>query len=550
MSRVSRYNNLAKIQEEKIWKAGLYLRLSREDDVVKNESDSISSQRALLNKFVAQNPDIQIDDFYIDDGYSGTNFDRPDFQRMLAKIKTGDIDCVIVKDLSRFGRNTIESSNYIEVIFPILKVRFISLLDNVDTFLDPNSANGLLVPFKNIMNDEYVRDLSIKVKTAQKSYMRQGLFIGAFACYGYEKNKEDRHKLVVDAEASQVVKTIYKMFLNGDSLNAIARFLNDNEILTPFEYKKSKGYKYKNPNQGKYHVWTSSTVQRILSNQMYVGDMVQGTRGTISYRNHKIIKKSSEEWCIVPNTHEPIVSREDFEKVQLRLEKNKTKFIKPFRTYILRGLVRCGDCGKALQNCLCSEERLRGKYYFRCPTYMMTKGKICTKHSIRNDVLEKLVFDIVKSYIEISVNIQQIIQKVNLKNSNVSSNIEKEHIKLDNELKSLKESLNILYIKFKSGEMTENDYLKRRDDATQKITLLENQLIAICSNINKNVEIENNKFITAFAKYKGFTSLTKEMADELIKKILIYDNKHIEVEFNFQDEFEAISMYLDENCIK
>ena len=161
MSRVSRYNNLAKIQEEKIWKAGLYLRLSREDDVVKNESDSISSQRASLNKFVAQNPDIQIDDFYIDDGYSGTNFDRPDFQRMLAKIKTGDIDCVIVKDLSRFGRNTIESSNYIEVIFPILKVRFISLLDNVDTFLDPNSANGLLVPFKNIMNDEYVRDLSI-----------------------------------------------------------------------------------------------------------------------------------------------------------------------------------------------------------------------------------------------------------------------------------------------------------------------------------------------------------------------------------------------------
>lgn len=550
MSRVSRYNNLAKIQEEKIWKAGLYLRLSREDDVVKNESDSISSQRALLNKFVAQNPDIQIDDFYIDDGYSGTNFDRPDFQRMLAKIKTGDIDCVIVKDLSRFGRNTIESSNYIEVIFPILKVRFISLLDNVDTFLDPNSANGLLVPFKNIMNDEYVRDLSTKVKTAQKSYMRQGLFIGAFACYGYEKSKEDRHKLVVDAEASQVVKIIYKMFLNGSSLSAIAKFLNDNEILTPFEYKKSKGYKYKNPNQSKYHIWTASAVQRILSNRMYVGDMVQGTRTTISYRNHKIIKKSSEEWCIVPNTHEAIISREDFDKVRLRLEENKTKFIKPFRTYILGGLVRCGDCGKVLQTCICNEKSLLGKYYYRCPTYMMTKGKICTKHSIRNDVLEKLVFDIVKKYIDISVNIQHIIQIINLKKSNVSSNIEKEHIKSDNELKSLKDSLTVLYIKFKSGEITENDYLKQRDIATQKINLLENQLIAICSNINKNVEFENNKFITTFAKYKGFTSLTKEMANELIERILIYENKHIEVEFNFQDEFEAISMYLDKNCIK
>ena len=552
MSRVSRYNNLSEaLETTNKWKAGLYLRLSREDDVVKNESDSISSQRALLNKFVSKNPDIEIDDIYIDDGYSGTTFDRPSFQRMLAKIKTGDINCVIVKDLSRFGRNTIESSNYIEVIFPILKVRFISLLDNVDTYIDPDSANGLLVSFKNIMNDEYVRDLSIKVRSAQKTYMKRGLFIGSFACYGYEKDKDDKHKLVVDKVAGQIVKQIFNMFLDGYSISGIAKFLNKEKVLPPLDYKKAKGLNYKNPKMiGKVHIWNPSAIQRILSNRMYVGDMVQGTRGALSYRNHKIVGKPNEEWYIVNNTHEPLVSRDDFEKVQSMLEVNKTKFIKPFRTYILGGLVRCGDCGKALQTSLCTEKSLLGKYYFRCPTYINTGGQICSKHTIRNDILEKLVFEILKKYIDISVNVKNVIKKINVESLNKKSDDQRQQIKLDNELKSLKEGLNVLYFRLKNGEIVENDYFLQKDRILNKIKTIENQLVAICSKMDKNVEIENNKFIAAFAKYKGFTSLTKEMACDLIKKVLVYKNNHIEIEFNFQDEFDIISRYLDENCIK
>ncbi len=527
------------------------MRLSKEDNIIKNESDSISSQRALLSKFVANNPDIKIDDFYVDDGYSGTNFDRPDFQRMLAKIKTGDINCVIVKDLSRFGRNTIECSNFIEVIFPILKVRFISLLDNVDTYLDPNSTNGLLIPFKNIMNDEYVRDLSIKVRSAQKTYMKQGLFIGSFACYGYEKSKENKHKLVIDNEASKVVKQIFEMFLDGKSMNEIVRFLNQEQVLTPFDYKRANGCNYRNPNEGKiYRIWNPTAIQRILSNRMYVGDMVQGTRETLSYKNHKIVEKPNDDWCIVENTHEPIISREDFNKVQVILEKNKAKYIKPFRNYILSGLVRCGECDRALQTCLCSEKSLIGKYYFRCPTYIMTGGKFCTKHTIRNDKLESLVFEIVKKYIDISININKLIKKIDTENLSKNKDIEKQQIKFDNELKSLKDGLSTLYIRFKAKEITEEEYFLQKDIVTNKISSLENRLLAICSNINKNVEFGNNKFITAFAKYKGFTSLTKEMANELIKKILVYENKHIEIEFNFQDEFDKIEMYLDKNCKK
>ncbi len=546
MSRVSRFNNLAMVQEKSInWRAGLYLRLSKEDNVVKNESDSISSQRALLNKFVSNNPDIKIDDYYVDDGYSGTTFDRPGFQQMLAKIKTGDINCVIVKDLSRFGRNTIESSNFIEVVFPILKVRLISLLDNVDTYLDPSSTNGLLVPFKNIMNDEYVRDLSVKVRSAQKTYMKKGLFIGSFACYGYEKCKENKHKLVVDKEASEVVKKIFDMFLSGKSINAIAKFLNAKKILTPLAYKKNKGFHYKNlKGNGVYNIWNSTSIKKILSNQIYVGDMVQGTRETMSYKNHKIVEKPIEEWFIVQDTHEAIISREDFKKVQNLLKNNKKQNKNPFKTYILSGLVKCGDCGKTLQVCLQSKKSLNENYYFRCPTYVMSGGKICTKHSIRNDKLEELVFEIVKKYIDISDDLKHFTKNTMIEKFEIGKGIEKQQIKLMNELNSLKDSLNVLYFKFKAGEIMVEDYLLQKDCFFKKISSLENELVSNCDQINKNIEFENNKFISVFAKYKGFTSLTKEMANELINKILVYENNHIEINFNFQDEFNKIKTYL------
>ena len=197
MSRVSKYDKSKIETNEVIWKAGLYLRLSKEDDVSKDESDSISSQRELLLSFIKKDPKIDIYNIYVDDGYSGTTFDRPNFQRMWEDIKNGRINCVVVKDLSRFGRNTIETSNYIEVIFPMLKVRFISLTDQIDSYLNPQSINGLLVPFKNIMNDEYARDISVKVKSAQNTYRNKGLFIGSFPSYGYIKDPNDKHKLII-----------------------------------------------------------------------------------------------------------------------------------------------------------------------------------------------------------------------------------------------------------------------------------------------------------------------------------------------------------------
>ncbi len=545
MSRVSKYDKSKIETNEVIWKAGLYLRLSKEDDVSKDESDSISSQRELLLSFIKKDPKIDIYNIYVDDGYSGTTFDRPNFQRMWEDIKNGRINCVVVKDLSRFGRNTIETSNYIEVIFPMLKVRFISLTDQIDSYLNPQSINGLLVPFKNIMNDEYARDISVKVKSAQNTYRNKGLFIGSFPSYGYIKDPNDKHKLIIDEEASAVVKQIFQMYLSGMGFLTIAKKLTNDRVKSPFEYKVQKGYNYKTQvAKNKYHIWRDTTIQRILTNQMYVGDMVQGTRSVINYRNHKIKPKSKEEWVIVRNTHEAIISREDFDKVQNMLQSNKKDYIKPFRTYVLGGLVKCGDCGAVLETALCSSKNLKNKYYFRCPTYMLSKGLICSKHTIRNDYLEATVFQIIKKYIELSVDIESILKKIKL--NTIQKECQNQNAKLDFEIKKLKDKMSLLYIKFKNNELSENDYIIQKESVLEEIRKIENQIISLSSSI-KNDKFPNTNFINSLAKYKGMNGLTKEMANELIKEILIFNKNEVEIKLNFDDEFANVIDFIKNN---
>ena len=545
MSRVSKYDKSKIETNEVIWKAGLYLRLSKEDDVSKDESDSISSQRELLLNFIKKDPKIDIYNIYVDDGYSGTTFDRPNFQRMWEDIKNGRINCVVVKDLSRFGRNTIETSNYIEVIFPMLKVRFISLTDQIDSYLNSQSINGLLVPFKNIMNDEYARDISVKVKSAQNTYRNKGLFIGSFPSYGYIKDPNDKHKLIIDEEASAVVKQIFQMYLSGMGFLTIAKKLTNDRVKSPFEYKVQKGYNYQTPvAKNKYHIWRDTTIQRILTNQMYVGDMVQGTRSVINYRNHKLKPKSKEEWVIVRNTHEAIISREDFDKVQNMLQLNKKDYIKPFRIYVLGGLVKCGDCGAVLETALCSSKNLKNKYYFRCPTYMLSKGLICSKHTIRNDYLEATVFQIIKKYIELSVDIESILKKIKL--NTIQKECQNQNAKLDFEIKKLKDKMSLLYIKFKNNELSENDYIIQKESVLEEIRKIENQIISLSSSI-KNDKFPHTNFINSLAKYKGMNGLTKEMANELIKEILIFNKNEVEIKLNFDDEFANVIDFIKNN---
>ena len=552
MSRVSRYKSENTIHEKIAeWNVGLYLRLSRVDDDIKDESDSIASQKAMLSKFAQSNPDFNIVDFYIDDGFSGTNFDRPNFQRMWQDIRNGKVNCVVVKDLSRFGRNTIETDNYLEVVFPTLKIRFISLLEDVDTFLKPDLSNQkLLIAFKNLMNDEYARDISTKVRTANDAHRRRGDFIGSFAPYGYKKDPNNHHKLVIDEEVADVVKEIFRLYLSGYSFVKIARHLNELNYLAPIEYKKQKGYNLKIPSKSvKYALWSPTTINTILENEMYIGNMVQGKRCSVSYKNKKKIEKSKDEWVIVPNTHEAIISKEDFEKTQILLEKSKKPHIKPFRTNILGGLVRCGDCGLAMTTCHCTAPNLIGKYYFKCITYGKSP-KHCSKHSIRNDKLENMIFEILKKYIDLSVNIENIINKID-KSKFKPTNTTNEKLKLqrDRDILSYKQQLTGLYMKFKSGDINENDYKLEKEKIENQIKICENQIITLSATLNNNVENAHNSFVTTLRKYKNFTSLTKEMAQELIDVIYVYENNKIEINFKFKDEFDNVVNYLKENAL-
>ncbi|MBP3345185.1 MAG: recombinase family protein [Clostridia bacterium] len=553
MSRVSRYKNEDDLKIKKAeWNVALYLRLSRVDDDEKDESESIASQKAMLSKFAMSNPDFNIVDFYIDDGFSGTNFDRPNFQRMWQDIRNGKVNCVAVKDLSRFGRNTIETDNYLEVIFPTLKIRFISLLEELDTFLNPELSNQkLLIAFKNLMNDEYARDISTKVRTSNAAHRRKGDFIGSFAPYGYKKDPNNHHKLIIDEEAAEVVKKIFDMYLNGKSVAAVAKELNELEYTSPIDYKKMKGDKLHIPQYSicKYHLWSPTTVDTILRNEMYIGNMVQGKRCVVSYKNKKKIDKPREEWDIVPNTHEPIISKEDFEKTQIKLKNAEIISIKPYKTNILSGLVRCGDCGLSMNISKCSSENLKGKYYFKCSTYGKNPMK-CSKHSIRNDKLENIVFDIIKQYIDLSVNIDNIINKIDKSKFKIGNNTnEKLKLQRERDILSYKQRLGNYYLKLKSGKISEIDYRAEKEKIENQIKVCENQIITLSATLNNNVENAHNNFVTALKKYKNFNSLTKEMAQELIDVIYVYENNRIEINFKFQDEFDAVINYLKDNSL-
>lgn len=289
-----------------IWRAALYTRLSREDGD-KPESDSIANQRSLLEDFAARQPDLQVIGQYSDDGFTGTNFQRPDFQRMIADIEAGKINCVIVKDLSRFGRDYINSGRYLERWFPEHGVRFLAINDHIDS---ENGPYDMLLPFKNVFNEQYARDISNKVKSAMQSKQRQGQFIGAFASYGYRKDPEDHNKLLIDPCAAAVVQRIFDLYEQGNGKIRIAKLLNEEGIPCPSEYKKLNGERYHNGQKlGKTTYWTYSTIHRMLKNQMYIGNMEQG-RAPRQIMHGRAKQLDRSQWTVVEGTHEPIISRD------------------------------------------------------------------------------------------------------------------------------------------------------------------------------------------------------------------------------------------------
>ena len=534
------------MQKNVCYHTAIYLRLSRDDEDIdgsaKRESGSISSQRELARSFVREQPDMELFDIYIDDGYSGANFDRPDFKRMMADIENGNVNCVVVKDLSRFGRDYIEAGRFIQKTFPAFSVRFIAITDHYDSLTADQSTTSLVIPVKNFVNDSYCQDISEKVKSHQRVKREKGKFIGAFAVYGYQKDHEDKNKLVIDEYAAKIVKNIFTWKLDGMSNLAIANRLNENGIFSPLEYKKSYGEHYSTGFQaGIVSKWSAVAVKRILTNEIYTGMMVQGKREKVNYKVDKILEKPESEWFKVEGTHEAIVSKEDYQNVQrllkvdTRAEKGKEK------AHMFSGLLFCGECKEPMVRRI---NRYKGteKIYYICSTRNRSEG--CSRHSISEADLKKVVFRIIQSQIELLIDVNRQMQYIQTKEMNFEDVVgfDKEIARLRNEQEKYLELRAGLYEDLKMGVITQADfknfsaiYKKQYMETEQALEKQEEMLNRLFyKGIQSGVKLERLK------ETMRVTTLDRETLLSFVERIEVYEEKKVAVQFCCQEEMEKM----------
>lgn len=514
-----------------------YMRLSREDGD-KLESDSVKNQRELIKEFFAQHDGLNFVDEYVDDGFSGTSYDRPAFQRLMEDVKSEKINCIIVKDLSRLGRNYIETGRYLEKIFPMLGVRFISILDHYDSANDSTEADQIIIPFKNLINDSYCRDISTKIRSQFDVKRRNGKFIGSFAGYGYQKDPRDKNHLIVDPFAADIVRMIFRLKMEGYNSQRIAETLNDMGVLPPAEYKRSQGLNYDcGFKSGKNPKWEVVTVNRILTNEMYVGTMVQGLHSKINYKVKRSRAVPKEEWIRVENTHEAIVNKSVFDEVQRIMEYDTRTAPDKNAVYPFSGLVVCGDCGQNMNR----RRVKRGdkQYpYFHCSTYKSGNG--CSSHLINADKLEAAVLDAVRSQIELVLKAEKILKSIDKIPENqafvktISGQID--------EMKSEAERYRALKIQVYTDlqdeviskeefEEINRRFSEKLEAAEQKMqSLIETKQEALHNKPNLKPWIEN------FRKYRNVEELDRSIVVSLIDRIIVHDKDHITVIFHYQDE--------------
>ena len=391
-----------------------YLRLSKEEFSNEKESNSITNQKLIIDNYLKEHKEYKLVDYYIDDGYSGTNFNRPEFQRMLEDIKYKKIDVIIIKDLSRLGRNYIETGNFIEVIFPAMGVSVISVDENYE--MDSLDYYGSdYVPLKNLFNDMYAKDISKKVRSSLIVKKHNGEFVGKLAPYGYIKDPKDKHKFLIDKNVSHIIIKIFDMTLDGKSRREVADFLNQNDILTPSEYLNINT----NKDVTVMKKWNSEMVNSILRNENYTGTLFQGKKRKLNYRVNKKINIDKENWIVTENHHEAIINKEKFDKVQDILDR-QTKVNKDGSIDILSGFLKCKCCGSNML-----KRSSKGKVYYYCSNYYRTKNCENNK-SISKSILEE--------YIKKELNITEVTRlniNNNIKYINVVSNYEIEIIKVN-----------------------------------------------------------------------------------------------------------------------
>jgi DNA invertase Pin-like site-specific DNA recombinase len=547
MARKSRKNAEANIADVaptiKAYNTAAYIRLSVEDN--KKKGDSVETQKAILENFISLAPEIKLHGFYIDNGISGSTFEREAFKRMLTDAESGVINCIIVKDLSRLGRNAIDTGYYIEKFLPSIGCRFIAVNDDFDSItVDAKSGAGVILPLKNIINEAYALDIGRKVKAQQRQAMKNGEYIGARPPYGYLKAKDNCHKLVVDPKIAPFVRDIFTWFLDGESVNHIVRLLNEKGIPTPSHYRKSIGL-ITNDNLIGNGSWQTFVILQILRNEVYMGDLVQGKSQSTARKQTKV---DESLWIRVQDTHEPIISREVFAKAQERMtslaDKSASRTRRPYSQNIFKGKVFCGHCGGSMHRARGWQRKKAGedRYVFHCLSNSRKARGSCESFMIQEEDIKEALLSMIQAHTDVIFGNTAKLRRTSFKTDVMRDNVKNELTTLKNEADKDGRMLKSLYESLVSGLISTDDYREMRNGYETKMQInlarsaeLSKTLGELDSQIAEYMELSD---LITDAETNG---ITEKVINSLISGIRFYSGKRIEVDFLFDNRFDIVN---------
>lgn len=548
MARKSRKQATAPMPAPSLYvHVALYIRLSVEDN--KKRGCSVENQKLVLNDFLADKPDFVVYDTYIDNGATGTNFHRPGFQQMLSDIEAGHIDCVIVKDLSRLGRNSIDTGYYIEQYFHTHNVRFIAVTDQFDT-ADPGSLHsGIMLPLKNIINEAYALDIGRKIKAQARQAMKDGDYIGARAPYGYRKDPDNCHKLLIDEDTAPVVRQIFEWAHEHVALNRIVRNLNEMGITTPSHYKKSTG-EITSPGLIGSGKWQTRTVMKILESEVYTGDLVQGKTKIV---DHQQVKAGEDNLIIARRTHEPIISYELFTAVQEYrkqiCEESRAVPKRPYTPNIFKGKVFCADCGRSLHRQRAERKKGPDVYWFHCLTNSRVAKDSCKGVMMQETELISTVTVILEKELSVALGMSLPLFQLEAKQKQDKDRLKTQMSARRQEIEKKRRLIRGLYENFVQGILTNEEYFELKTAYEESIGTLSGEIEAL----EKDMDALDSRLVRYRTMEKDAKSLaqdhalTAELIDRLIERIEIDHERNIHVTFRFKSEFQGKAV---EPCTK
>ena len=550
MARVSRKRKGLPQNEtaSRTWRTALYARLSVEDNG--KEADSIENQIALLESYISGCPDLSRVELFADNGYTGTNFHRPEFNRMMEAVQSGVIDCIVVKDLSRLGRNYIETSQFIEKICPFYGLRFIAVNDGFDTATVTDTAQ-MSMALSNIVNDYYAKDISRKVTSALQTKMERGDYIGNYAPHGYCKDPENKNHLVIDPETAPVIRQIFQWRAEGISYMGINRRLNEAGIPSPGQYRLEHGIETNNNRKGRSVLWNKHMVTEILKNIVYIGHLAQKKGSQCLYAGIPYHITGEDEWIVVEHTHEPIISKELFEAVQKinresaeRSRANSGKYAYlPREKNIFGKKLTCAECGAVMKlHRSFSTKRDKAYFTFKCPTYAEHGSKGCSDVKKRKADLDVTVFSFIKAQMAVFIDMEHTLQSLlAAKTGSVEQGRTRSKRRLlQQKLENKKSILSGLYVDYKEGLLSRQDYLFTRERIDSAIHEIEAELAEQESSKTRGLLTGEMKWKHMVQNYQNAAELSQEMVEAFVETIKLHKDGSLEIKLNYMDEFAAL----------